>query len=194
MKEINKIYDGAFKNKPVRLTCTANGIGQQKRNPDLSPGSPARSSNLQEKSTESFPGKSSLNLNSDKEKIYLLEKKFNQLNLKLEILENGRWYIRQGKVMVFYFIKSHEKIYPIITMCQVLGINEGTYRKWRNQIVSEKKRQKKIVQKEITVIFFEAMERYGYPRITIELQDRGYKICKSTVSKYMRELGLYSKS
>jgi putative transposase len=43
------------------------------------------------------------------------------------------------------------------------------------------------------MIYFESKQRYGSPRITFELQSLGYEICRITVAKYMKELGLRSK-
>ena len=45
----------------------------------------------------------------------------------------------------------------------------------------------------ITDIYFEFEQRYGSPRITVELQSRGHKISRITVAKYMKEMGLRSK-
>lgn len=43
------------------------------------------------------------------------------------------------------------------------------------------------------MIYFETKQRYGSPRITLELQSFGYKISRITVAKYMKQLGLRSK-
>jgi len=40
----------------------------------------------------------------------------------------------------------------------------------------------------ITQACIEFKQRYGNPRLTIELNGRGYKILKTTVTKYMKEL------
>ncbi|TDE49187.1 hypothetical protein E0H99_15330 [Flavobacterium sp. GT3P67] len=45
----------------------------------------------------------------------------------------------------------------------------------------------------MTLIYFESKQRYGSPRITFELQNLGYEICRITVTKYMKQLGLRSK-
>ncbi|WP_082447135.1 IS3 family transposase [Flavobacterium sp. KJJ] len=45
----------------------------------------------------------------------------------------------------------------------------------------------------MTSIFFATEQRYGKPRIKIELENSGYQISISTVGRHMKELGLYSK-
>ncbi|MFV8336497.1 IS3 family transposase [Flavobacterium sp. RSP29] len=43
------------------------------------------------------------------------------------------------------------------------------------------------------MIYFAAKQRYGSPRITLELKYLGYKVSRITVAKNMKELGLRSK-
>lgn len=193
MKENNKIYDPTFKERAVRLSYECGSINKLEKELDLYHGSIARWRRDYEKfGTGSFPGKGHQRFSPDQERIYLLEKKIKHLDLKFEILKKGRWHVSQGKPMVFDFIKSNEKIYSIKQMCKVLGIKDEAYYKWKNQFISETKKRKTIILREITSIFFEAKQRYGSARITIELHNHGYKISRSTVLTYMKELGLYS--
>lgn len=59
--------------------------------------------------------------------------------------------------------------------------------------ITKTQKRKILLQKEITKIFFAFKRRYGSPRITIELQKLGYQISRTTVNKYMSELGLSNK-
>jgi len=78
-------------------------------------------------------------------------------------------------------------------MCKVLKVNSGSYYRWKKQIISARLQRKIATKEEITSVYFKSKQRYGSPRITLELQSLGYKISKITVSKYMKELGLRSK-
>jgi hypothetical protein len=42
-------------------------------------------------------------------------------------------------------------------------------------------------------IYFESKQRYGSPRMTVELASLGSKVSRITVAKYMNQLGLRSK-
>lgn len=95
--------------------------------------------------------------------------------------------------MIYLFIKDHEKIYSIEKMCKVLEISNSSYYKWKKQVVSERQKQVILIKEAITNIYFTAKQRYGSPRITLELQNIGYQISRITVAKYMKQLGLYSK-
>lgn len=63
----------------------------------------------------------------------------------------------------------------------------------KKQIITARQ-QPNIAKKElIALIYFKYKLRYGGPRITLELQNFGYKISRITVAEYMKQLGLRSK-
>ena len=49
------------------------------------------------------------------------------------------------------------------------------------------------MKEKITTIYFESKQRYGSPKMAIELYALGFKISRFTVAEYMKELGLRSK-
>ena len=95
--------------------------------------------------------------------------------------------------MKYTFIKNHECLFPIEKMCQVLEVCSSGYYKWKNKPVSNRTLRKSEIKQQITSIYFDSKQRYGSPRIAIELNALGYKISRITVAKYMKELGLRSK-
>lgn len=95
--------------------------------------------------------------------------------------------------MIYDFIKNHEKIFPIEKMCKVLQVSPSGYYRWKNKTVSNRIQKKNLIKEKITAIYFESKQRYGSPRITIELNTLGFKISRFTVAKYMKQLGLRSK-
>ena len=95
--------------------------------------------------------------------------------------------------MKYTFIKNHEYLFPIEKMCNVLEVGSSGYYKWKNKPVSKRTLRKNEIKQQITTIYFTSKQRYGSPRITIELNALSYRISRITVAKYMRELGLRSK-
>jgi putative transposase len=95
--------------------------------------------------------------------------------------------------MIFDFIKNHEKIFPIEKMCKVLKVSQSGYYRWKNNFISNRVQKINRIKEKITAIYFESKQRYGSPRITIELNALGYKISRITIAKYMKQLGLFSK-
>lgn len=131
-----------------------------------------------------------LNLRIQHQKMHILEKKINLMEQKFKILKSAGVYPTSKKTQLFNFILNHEKIYSITLMCSVVNINRHVYHKWKKNIPT-KTQQKKILRiKKITEAFFAAKQRYGAHRITIKLQNEGFQISRTTVKKYMRELGL----
>ena len=95
--------------------------------------------------------------------------------------------------MIFDFIKNHAEIFPIEKMCKVLKVSQSGYYRWKTAAISQRLQKKTVLKEKITAFYFESKQRYGSPRITMELNILGYKISRITVAKYMRELGLKSK-
>lgn len=95
--------------------------------------------------------------------------------------------------MIYAFIKDNEGIFPIDKMCKVLEVGQRSYYRWKRSSTGKRKLKKEEFKKLITDVYFEFKQRYGSPRITKELQTRGYKISRITVTKYMKEMGLRSK-
>lgn len=95
--------------------------------------------------------------------------------------------------MIYSFIKSNEQLFPIEKKCKVLKVNSGTYYRWEKQRISARLQLKIAMKEQITLIYIESKQRYGIPRITLELQSLVYKISRITMAKYMKQLGLRSK-
>lgn len=95
--------------------------------------------------------------------------------------------------MIYRFIKNHETLYPIEKMCKVLGIGPRSYYDWKSNTVSDRKLRVIAIKEEIKTVYFKRKQRYGSPRITMDLQAQGIMISRVTVAKYMRNMGLRSK-
>jgi hypothetical protein len=67
-------------------------------------------------------------------------------------------------------------------MCKVLHVGQRSYYQWKSQSVSDRK-QRVVLERKITSIYFESKQRYGSPRM-IELASLGSKVSRITVAKY----------
>jgi len=195
MKRTRKEYDIEFKEKAVLLSYQRS-CSLAKLEKELGLYTAALSSwrrEYEKFNKEDSSANDYLKLNTERQINQELEKKIKKLDSKFQILKNAGNYLLRERSMIFRFMASNEKIYSIRLMCEVLGMNRGTYRSWKKQVISEKKKRKILIQKKITSIFFAYKQRYGCPRITVELKKAGYKISCTTVYEYMKELGLSSK-
>ena len=78
--------------------------------------------------------------------------------------------------------------YPLAVLLSIAQIPRATYYYHvKRQVMPEKYGREK---EEITAIYHENKGRYGYRRITTELQHRGFTLNHKTVRRLMKELAL----
>lgn len=140
---------------------------------------------------ESFSDYGKGKLSSDDKKIFDLKIKIKKLNTQFEIIKGAADFLQNGSLSTFQYIAENEQNYSSYLMCKTLGVNLGSYNKWKNKYISERQRWKMMVKEEILSIFISSQKRYGSKRITAELQKSGYELSSNTVLIYMRELNLY---
>jgi len=136
----------------------------------------------------SIIGKTKLTV--QEKKIYDLEIKIKKLDTEYEIIKQAEDSLQKGPPFIFEYIAKNEANYSSYMLCKILGVNLGSYNKWKNEYVSERQKWKMMVKAEIESIFLLSHKRYGYKRITAELQRSGYELSSTTVLRYMRELNL----
>ncbi|MHC5362132.1 IS3 family transposase [Myroides sp. LJL110] len=85
------------------------------------------------------------------------------------------------------FILDHEHEFPIWIICKVLKVSRSGYYHWKRSLVNKRQQAKANLKRVITEVYLEFKQRYGSPRLIIELNARGYKISKPTVDKCMKE-------
>ena len=71
-----------------------------------------------------------------------------------------------------------------------LGVSKSGYYDWLNREPSDRSKQKELIKAEIRKIYDESFCIYGAPKITKELHKKGFKTAESTVTRYMREMGI----
>lgn len=124
-------------------------------------------------------------------KIYDLEIKIRKLDIEFKIIKGAAEYLQKGPPFIFKYISENEQNYSSYMICKILGVNLGSYNKWKNEYVSERQKWKMMVKEEIASIYIASQKRYGSKRITAELQRSGYQLSSDTVLRYMRELNLH---
>ena len=75
--------------------------------------------------------------------------------------------------MKYAFIQEHRHLFPIIRMCQVLGVSENGYYNWRKRGKSQRKRDDDDIAERIEDAYDANRGVYGSPRIHAELKAQG---------------------
>mgnify|MGYP004669305671 FL=1 len=75
-------------------------------------------------------------------------------------------------------------------MFEILGVSKSGYYDWLTRKPSNRSLQKAKVKEAIKAIYDESKCIYGAPKITKGLHKRGFTTAESTVTRYMRELGI----
>ncbi|WP_081909292.1 IS3 family transposase [Flavobacterium sp. ASV13] len=141
----------------------------------------------------SFPGEGKKRFYFENSKIFELENKLAESQLRLEILKNGLKIKPLGKQEIYNFIHQNKKKYPIGIMCQVLGVSTSMYNLRIQQPLSKREIKACLLKEAITTVFYEFKQYSGCVLIARELCKRGVKISEDQVTFYMKQLGLKRK-
>lgn len=92
--------------------------------------------------------------------------------------------------MKYQFIEQHRQEFPVVVMCNVLGVSESGFYAWRKRPACPRKREDAQLTQEIRQVYATHRGRYGSPRIHRELQDQGRSTSRKRVARLMREAEL----
>jgi transposase InsO family protein len=95
--------------------------------------------------------------------------------------------------LIYQFIKDHSKKWTIEMMCRVLGVSRSSYYRWIKNPINKREQKQMELSCEIKEAYFDAKGRNGSPRLAKDLQASGVNVSRTTVARYMREMGLRSK-
>jgi len=77
-------------------------------------------------------------------------------------------------------------------MCRILMVSRSGYYAWRSRPESRRAAENRRLDEAIKDIYTASRKRYGSPKVTSELRDRGWKVGKNRVASRMRKAGLRS--
>jgi len=89
--------------------------------------------------------------------------------------------------MRFVFIRAHERIFHITTMCRVLEVSRAGFYKWRAQPLADRVKADVVLAARIRAIHTGRRRVYGSPRVHRELRDQGIRCGEKRVARVMRE-------
>ena len=89
-------------------------------------------------------------------------------------------------------MKDHRDEFAVEKMCRVFKVGRSGFYSWLNRKPSKREQQREILSKEIHKLHAASKGRYGSPKITIELRDRGFMVSRPRVARIMRANGIRS--
>jgi transposase InsO family protein len=92
--------------------------------------------------------------------------------------------------MRFLFIRAHERIFHVTTMCRVLRVSRAGFYKWRAQPLSERVKADAVLTARIRAIHTGRRRSYGSPRVHRDLRAAGVRCGEKRVARVMREAGI----
>lgn len=95
--------------------------------------------------------------------------------------------------MRFAFIEAEKAHYPVRILCRVMQVSCSGFYAWRQRRESKRERENRRLLNAIRELHRATCRRYGSPRITRELRDRGCLVGENRVARIMRENGIVAR-
>ena len=95
--------------------------------------------------------------------------------------------------MRFVFIQAHARIWHVRTMCRVLQVSRAGYYAWRARPLCARVQDDRRLTERIRQIQQQVEQRYGSPRVRMELRALGVRCAKKRVARLMRAAGLQAR-
>lgn len=96
--------------------------------------------------------------------------------------------------MIFAWIGERRSEYPIAVLCRVLGVSRSGFYAQAKRPASITAARRETLAAHVLEVHAEMKGRYGSPRLTAELNERGIPCCVNTVAKVMKAQGVRAKS
>lgn len=91
---------------------------------------------------------------------------------------------------MFTFIEAEKAVYPVATMCRLLGVSKSGYYAWRGRPPSSHRQADAALTTQICAIHARSRGTYGTPRVWAELRYTGTCCSRKRVARLLRLAGL----
>ena len=87
-------------------------------------------------------------------------------------------------------MSAHQAVYPIVTMCRVLGVSPSGYYAWTKRLPSRRAASDAALTESIRAAHAASHGTYGAPRIQVDLAAAGVGASRKRIARLMRLAGL----
>ena len=105
----------------------------------------------------------------------------------------SRGLVRSGDDAIppeFRFVSAHQAVYPIATLCRVLGVSPSGYCASTKRAPSRRAASDAGLSEHIRAVHAASDGIYGAPRVKVELADVGIAVSRKRIARLMRLAGL----
>ncbi|WP_420795638.1 IS3 family transposase [Isoalcanivorax pacificus] len=115
---------------------------------------------------------------------------------ELAIPKKGGSVLREKPEVKYAFMKENLGIFSVFRMASVLGVSRSGFYRWQQRDTQPSLRSewRTSLDRVVKAAFDGAKERYGSPRVTVELVGQGLRYDPKTVAESMRRQGLRAKA
>jgi len=94
----------------------------------------------------------------------------------------------------YAFIRENRDLFPVLVMCQVLGVSRSGYHDWLTREPSPQALANEKLGAAIQRIHLSSRRTYGSPRIHAALDSEGFKCSPTRVERRMKAMGIKAKT
>jgi putative transposase len=87
-------------------------------------------------------------------------------------------------------VSENQAVYPIATMCRLLGISTSGYYAWAKRSPSRRAREDAALLAQIRMAHVASHGTYGAPRIRVDLAEKGFRVGRKRVARLMAGAGI----
>ncbi|WP_159338646.1 IS3 family transposase [Erwinia rhapontici] len=125
-----------------------------------------------------------------------LKRQLAEKDEELAIPPKGGHILRQAPEMKYVFMQNHQAIFRVKSMARVLHASRSGFYAWlaRQGETSPRQQAQQTRDKHVLTAFNRAKQRYGAPRLTLDLRDAGFGWNRKTVAESLRRQGLKARA
>lgn len=92
--------------------------------------------------------------------------------------------------MKFAFILAEKAFYPILVLCELLGVSRSGFHAWQHRPRSARQCSDAHLATQVAAVHKRSRGTYGSPRVHAELKAKGVRVGKKRIARLMQENGI----
>ena len=137
---------------------------------------------------QAFPGRGQMK--SDQLEVERLRREVQKLKAERDILKKAAAYFAKEFDMKFGFIAKHRGIWPVLWMCEALGVSRGGFYAWVTRPRSRRSRADEELGAKVRASFLGSDRTYGARRVWKDLAAEGVFSGLHRIERLMRSQAL----